>query len=77
VFDLFWLFITAHLKLISIGSVFILFYTLIGAARAGELSSEFDYTDDYIADDYPTIGSCPTDSENLLGIAMQCASALL
>jgi hypothetical protein len=25
---------------------------LIGVARAGELISEIDYTDDYVADDY-------------------------
>jgi hypothetical protein len=29
---------------------------LIGAAGAGELSSEFDYTDDYVADDYSHAG---------------------
>jgi hypothetical protein len=45
-------------------------YMIIGATGAGELSSEFDYTDDYVADDYPTDGSRSTDSEYLLGIAM-------
>jgi hypothetical protein len=51
VFALFWLFIVVRLELIAIGLVFILF-VLIGVARAGELISEIDYTDDYVADDY-------------------------
>jgi hypothetical protein len=50
---------------------------MIEAAGAGELNPEYDYTDDYVADDYPTAGSRPTDSEYPLGIAMQYASALL
>jgi hypothetical protein len=58
------------LELYAIGHVFILIYALIGAAGAGELNSEYDYTDDYVADDYPTAGSRSTDSEYLLGIAM-------
>jgi hypothetical protein len=44
------------LELIAIGSVFILFYSLIGAAGVVELSSEIDYTEDYIADDYSHAG---------------------
>jgi hypothetical protein len=53
------------LELIAIGPVFILFYAIIGAAGAGELNMEYDYTDDY-----PTTSSRPTDSEYLLGITM-------
>jgi hypothetical protein len=46
-------------------------YALIGAAGAGELSSEIDYTYDYADDDYSHAGvHAPTDSEYLLGIAM-------
>jgi hypothetical protein len=43
---------------------------VIRAAGVGELTPKYGYTDDYIDDDYPTAGSCPTDSEYLLGIAM-------
>jgi hypothetical protein len=39
------------------------FFTLLGAAGAGELIPEYDYTDDFTAEDYPTPGSRPTDSE--------------
>jgi hypothetical protein len=66
VFDLFWLLIVVCL----LGPLFILFYALIGAVGAGELNSEYDYVDDYATEDYPTPGSCPTDSEYLLDIAM-------
>jgi hypothetical protein len=45
-------------------------YVIMGVAGAGELSSEFDYTDDYVVDDYVTTCSRSTDSEYLLGIAM-------
>jgi hypothetical protein len=38
-------------------------YALIGAVGAGELISEYDYTDDFAAEDHPTPGLCPTDSE--------------
>jgi hypothetical protein len=38
---------------------------LIGAAGAGELILEYDYADDFAAEDYQTTGSCPTDFENL------------
>jgi hypothetical protein len=41
------------------------FYALIGAAGAGELNLEYDYADDFAAEDYPTPGSRPTDFENL------------
>jgi hypothetical protein len=52
------------LELIAIGPLFI-FYTLIGAAGAGELIPEYDYADDFAAEDYQTPGSSPTDFENL------------
>jgi hypothetical protein len=51
------------LELIAIGPLFIFFFTLLGAAGDGELIPEFDYADDFAAEDYPTPGSCPTDSE--------------
>jgi hypothetical protein len=53
------------LELIALGSLFIVFYVLIGAAGAGELKPEYNYTDDFVAEDYPTPGSCPTNFENL------------
>jgi hypothetical protein len=62
VFDLFWLLIVVLLELIALGPLFIFFYVLIGAAGVGELISEYDYTDDFTAEDYPTLGSRPTDS---------------
>jgi hypothetical protein len=43
--------------------LFIFFYALLGAARAGELIPEYDYTDDYTTKDYQTPGSHPMDSE--------------
>jgi hypothetical protein len=58
------------LELIALGPLFIFFYALIGAAGAGELNPEYDYADDYTAEVYPTLGSCSTDSEYLLDIAM-------
>jgi hypothetical protein len=36
---------------------------LIGAAGAGELIPEYDYTDDFSAEDYLTPGSRPIDFE--------------
>jgi hypothetical protein len=53
------------LELIAIGMLFIFFYTLIGAAGAGELIPEYDYTDDFTAEDYQTQGSRMTNFENL------------
>jgi hypothetical protein len=50
--------------------LFIFFYALIGAAGAGELIPEYDYTDDFAVKDYQTLGSHPTDFENLLYIAI-------
>jgi hypothetical protein len=47
----------------ALGPLFIFFYTLIGAAGAGELILEYDYAEDFAARDYPTPGSCPTDFE--------------
>jgi hypothetical protein len=40
------------LELIALGTLFIFFYALLGAARAGELIPEYDYTDDYTTKDY-------------------------
>jgi hypothetical protein len=46
-------------------------YALIGAAGAGELSSEIDYNDDYVTDDYPHAGvHARLILKYLLGIAM-------
>jgi hypothetical protein len=45
--------------------LFISFNALIGAAGAGELNPEYDYTDNFAAEDYQTPGSCPTDFDNL------------
>jgi hypothetical protein len=50
--------------------MFIFFYVLIGAVGAGELNLEYDYADDFAAEDYLTPGSRPTDFENLLDIAI-------
>jgi hypothetical protein len=58
------------LELIALGSLFILFYVFLGAVGAGELVPEYDYADDYAAEDYPTPGSRPTDFEYLLDIAI-------
>jgi hypothetical protein len=63
VFALFWLLIVALLELITLGPLFIFFYALIGVAGAGELIPEDNYADDFSAEDYPTPGSRPTDSE--------------
>jgi hypothetical protein len=70
VFSLFWLLIAILLELIAIGPLFIFFYALIGAAGAGELNPEYDYNDDFAAEDYQTPGSRPTDFENLLDIVI-------
>jgi hypothetical protein len=50
--------------------MFIFFYALIGAAGAEELIPDYDYADDYAAEDYPTPGSRPADFECLLDITM-------
>jgi hypothetical protein len=52
-------------EVIAIVPLFILFYALIGAAGAGELNPEYDYADDFAAEDYPIPGSHLTDFENL------------
>jgi hypothetical protein len=65
VFALFWFLIAVLLELIALGPLFVFFYALIGAARAGELIPEYDYAEDFAAEDYPTPGSRPTDFENL------------
>jgi hypothetical protein len=51
------------LELIAIGPLFIFLFALLGAAGAGELIPEYDYADDYTAEDYMTPGSRLTDSE--------------
>jgi hypothetical protein len=51
------------LELIAIGPLFIFPFALLGAAGAGELILEYDYVDDFTAEDYPNLGSRPTDSE--------------
>jgi hypothetical protein len=51
------------LELIAIGQLFIFLFALLGAAGAEELIPEYYYADDFTAEDYPTPGSRPTDSE--------------
>jgi hypothetical protein len=63
VFALFWLLFAVLLELIALGLQFIFFYALIGAAGADELIPEYDYTDDFAAEDYQAPGSHVTDSE--------------
>jgi hypothetical protein len=70
VLALFWLLIVVLLKLIALGLLFIFLYALLGAAGARELIPEYDYADDFAAEDYQTPGSRPTDFENLLDIAI-------
>jgi hypothetical protein len=53
------------LELIASGPLFIFFYVFIGAAGARELNLEYDYADEFAAEDYPTPGACPTNFENL------------
>jgi hypothetical protein len=52
--------------------MFIFFYASIGAAGAGELNPEYDYSDDFAVEDYPTPGSRPTDFENLYTLQYSC-----
>jgi hypothetical protein len=61
--------IVVLLELIALGPLFIFFHTFLGAVGAGELIPEYDYANDFTAEDYPTPGSCPTDLKYLLGIA--------
>jgi hypothetical protein len=65
VFALFWLLIAILLELIALGPLFISFYVLLGAAGAGELNPEYDYTDDFTVEDLPTPGLLLIDFENL------------
>jgi hypothetical protein len=51
------------LELIAIGPLFIFPFALLGAAGAGELIPEYNYADNFTAEDYLTPGSCLTDSE--------------
>jgi hypothetical protein len=62
-FALFWFLMDFHLELIATRICAYFIYVILGAVRVGELSLEYDYTDDYVADDYPLAGSCSTDSE--------------
>jgi hypothetical protein len=50
-------------SLLALGPLFLFLYALIGAAGAGELTPEYDYAEDFTAEDYPTTGSRPIDSE--------------
>jgi hypothetical protein len=72
VFALFWLLFATRLELIPLGPLFIFFYAFIGAAGAWELNPEYDYADDFAAEDYLTPGSRPTDFENLLTLQYSC-----
>jgi hypothetical protein len=65
VLALFRLLIVVLSELIALGLMFIFFYMLLGAAGAGELIWEYDYADDFAAEDYQTPGSRPTDFDNL------------
>jgi hypothetical protein len=58
------------LELIILRPLFIFFYALIGAAGAGELIPEYDYADDFTAEDYPTLGLALLILKYLLGIAI-------
>jgi hypothetical protein len=52
VLALFWLLIAVLLELNALGPLFIFFYALLGAAGAGELNREYDFADDFVAEDY-------------------------
>jgi hypothetical protein len=52
-------------ELIALEPFFIFFYAIIGVAGAVELIPEYDYADDFAAEDYPTLSSRLTDFENL------------
>jgi hypothetical protein len=65
VFALFWHLIAVLLELIALGSLFIFLLCIIGAAGAGELNPEYNYADDFTAEDYQTLGSRSTDFDNL------------
>jgi hypothetical protein len=65
VFALSWLLISILLELIALVPLFIFFCTLIRAAGARELNPEYDYAEDFAAEDYQSPGSRPTDFENL------------
>jgi hypothetical protein len=57
------------LDLIAIGPLFIFPSALLGAAGAGELIPEYDYADDFTAEDYPTQVHARLILKYLLGIA--------
>jgi hypothetical protein len=53
VFALFWLLFVVLKELIAIGPLFVFFfYASLGAAGAGELILEYDYTNDFSEEDY-------------------------
>jgi flagellar basal body-associated protein FliL len=70
VFALFWILIVVLLELFALGLLFIFYYALTGAAGAGELIPEYDYADGFVAEDYQTPDSRPTNFENILDIAI-------
>jgi hypothetical protein len=65
VFALFWLLIVVLLEIIALELLFIFFYALIGATGGGELNLEYDYADNFAAEDYQTPSPRPADFENL------------
>jgi hypothetical protein len=65
VFALSWFLVVILLELLALGPLFIFFYTLIGASGARELIPEYDYADDFAAEDYQDPCSRLTDFENL------------
>jgi hypothetical protein len=50
-FALFWLLIAVLLELIALGPLFIFFCALIGAVGVKELIPEYDYSDNFTAED--------------------------
>jgi hypothetical protein len=63
VFALFLFLIVVLLELIASWPLFTFFYMVIGAAGAGELIPEYDYANDFTAEDYPTPRSGPINFE--------------
>jgi hypothetical protein len=56
VFALFWFLIVFQLELFASRIRVYFIYAILGAAGAGELTSEYDYTDKCVADDYSHAG---------------------
>jgi hypothetical protein len=63
VFALFWFFNALIWIQTALGLPFIFPFALLGAVGVEELIQEYDYANDFSAEDYPTPGSRPTDSE--------------